>query len=276
VSDRQNKSLVQALQQAAHALRMQQFGQAEQLASGILKSNRADRNAALIMAHALIGQNRAAEALPPLERALRRNDDAEIGTLLGAALCAADRVADGIAQLRRVAGKRPLYLPAFQELAGQLAKAGQLNDAIAVIDDALALAPDSVDLKLDLGRLCLQNNERARARAALTAARDAAPGRHDVLIELAFVLYRDGDYATAADVYRHALGLRPDDTMARSNLAGCLLEMGQRDGGEAALRAVLAGRPNMLTRTASVMATSAHGRFFFRPSAAAKYFGREN
>ena len=74
MSDRQNKSLVQALQQAAHALRMQQFGQAEQLASGILKSNRADRNAALILAHALIGQNRAAEALPSLERALRGKD----------------------------------------------------------------------------------------------------------------------------------------------------------------------------------------------------------
>jgi Flp pilus assembly protein TadD len=267
---------VQALQQAAHALRMQQFGHAEQLANGILKSNRADRNAALILAHALIGQNRATDAIVPLERALRRNDDAEIATLLGAALCAAERTQDGIAQLRRVAAQRPPYLPAFQELAGQLAKAGKLGEAIATIESALALAPDSVDLKLDLGRLCSQNNECTKARTALTAARDAAPGRHDILTELAWVLYRDGDYAAAADIYRHALGLRPDDTMARGNLARCLLEMGQREGGEAALRSVLAGRPNMLSRTAYVMATSAHGRFFFRPSAAAKYFGREN
>jgi Flp pilus assembly protein TadD len=254
---------------------MQQFDRAEQLAAKFLKSNRADRNAVLILAHALIAQNRHAEAIVPLERAARRKSDAEIETLLGAALCGSGRSEDGIRQLRRTAAQRPPYLPSFQELAGQLAKAGQLNEGIKTIENGLALVPESIDLKLDLGRLLFQNNQRAEARAVLMAARDAAPGRPDILIELARALQVDGEYAAAADAFRHALALRPDDTMTRANLAACLLEMGQRDGGEAALRAVLRGRPHMLSRAAYVLAASSHGRFFFRMSAAAKFLGRE-
>jgi Flp pilus assembly protein TadD len=275
VNSRLNNSRDQALQQASQALRMQQFDRAEQLATKFLKTNRTDRNAVLILGHALIAQNRHADAIEPLERAARRSSDAEIETLLGAALCNSGRSEDGIEQLRRTAAQRPPYLPAFQELAGQLAKAGQLNEGIKIIENGLALAPESIDLKLDLGRLFLENNDRAKARDILVAARDAAPGRPDILTELARTLLFDGEYAAAADAFRHALGLRPEDTLARANLAACLLEMGQRDGGEAALRSVLRGRPHMLGRVAYALSASSHGRFFFRPSALAKFLGRE-
>jgi Flp pilus assembly protein TadD len=86
VNNRQNNSRDQALQQASQALQMQQFDQAQQLVSGLLKSNRTDRSAVLVLAHALIGQNRHVEAIMPLERVMRRNSDAEIETLLGAVL----------------------------------------------------------------------------------------------------------------------------------------------------------------------------------------------
>ena len=73
MSGRQNSFIAQTLQQASLALRMQQFGRAEQLAAEILKSNRADRSAVLILAHALIAQERAGDAVVPLERAVRRS-----------------------------------------------------------------------------------------------------------------------------------------------------------------------------------------------------------
>jgi len=228
----------------------------------------------LILAHALIAQNRQGEAIVPLEKALRRSSDPEVETLLGAALCGSRRSVDGIEQLRRTAARRPPYLPAFQELAGQLAKTGQLNEAIRIVEDGLALAPESIDLKVDLGRLLLQNNDRAKARDILIVARDAAPGRPDILTELARTLLFDGEYAAAADAFRHALALRPEDTLTRANLAACLLEMGERNGGEATLRSILRGRPHMLGRVVYALASS-HGRFFFRPSAAAKFLGRK-
>ncbi|WP_347342436.1 tetratricopeptide repeat protein [Bradyrhizobium brasilense] len=158
-------------------MRAQQFAQAEQIATHVLKSNRTDRHAALLLAHALMGQNRGGEAIAALERVARRADDGEVETLLGALLCGAGRVTDGIAQLRRTAARRPPYFPSFQELAGQLAKAGQHDEAISTVEAGLALAPESVDLKLDLGRLLQETNDIARAASVLTAARDAAPGR---------------------------------------------------------------------------------------------------
>ena len=69
----------------------------------------------LILAHALIAQNRQGEAIVLLERAVRRGSDAEIETFW-AALCGSRRLADGIEQLRRTAVRRPPYLPAFQEM----------------------------------------------------------------------------------------------------------------------------------------------------------------
>ena len=271
MSKAQNRLQAQALQEAIQALRGRQFARAEQIAASILRTAKTDRAALLVHAHALLGQQRASEAVAPLEKAILRGSDPELETLLGAALCESRRVADGIAQLRKTAARRPPFLPAFQELAGRLAKSAELTEAIKVIEDALALAPDSVDLKLDLGRLCLQANDRARARANLVAAREAAPGRPDILVELAWVQFLDGDYAEAAGTYKHALGLRPEDTQTRANLAMCLMEMGDRAGAEAALRTVVRGRPHLLSRAAYTMVVSSHGRFFFRPSDAAKF-----
>ena len=270
-----NNALAQLLQQAFLALRARQFDVASRLASEALKSNRNDRNAVLMLAHALLGQERPEAAIAPLEKAARHGNDPEIETLLGHVLCRARRTTDGIAQLRRTAARRPLYLPAFQELAGQLANAGDIGGAIGIIAEAITLAPDNIDLQLDLGRLHLRNNDRTSARAVLTAARAAAPGRTDILTELAGAEYLDGAYKDAAETYRHALALRPDDAPSRANLAICLLEMGERGRGEAALRAVVRGRPHMLSRAAFALATTSRGRFFFRPSAAAKYLERE-
>jgi tetratricopeptide (TPR) repeat protein len=271
----QSSSLIKALQEAATALRSNQFARAEQLAEKILKSNRTDRHAVLILAHALLGQNRTDEAIAPLERLVRRGGDGEVETLLGAALCNSGRRADGIAQLRQTVARRPAYLPAFQELAGQLARTGQFDEATVVIEDALALAPDNVELRLDLGRLLIQNNGHARASQILASLRDAAPGRPDILAELGRALRITGDYAAAVDAYRHALALRPDDALSRASLAACLLEMGQRDAAEAALRATVSGRPDMLGRAIHALTAASHGRCFFSLSAAAKFLGVE-
>lgn len=257
------------------ALRTRQFAQAEQIAASILKSSRMDRNATLLLAHALRGQNRGDEAIAPLERITRRGDDGEVETLLGALLCGAGRATDGIAQLRRTAARRPPYIPSFQELAGQLAKAGQYVEAISTVEGGLALAPDSVDLQLDLGRLLHDTSDFARAARVLTAARDAAPGRLDVLNQLGRVLVLHGDYAAAADAFRRVLAQYPDDRSTRAYLATSLFEQGERDAAEAALRSVIRGQPQLLGRAAFVMAAGSRGRFFFSQRDAAKFLGGE-
>src|SRR5207248_3110182 len=112
------------------------------------------------------------------------SSDANIETLLGAALGSAGRRAEAIEQLRQTTARRPPFTPAFQELAGQLANAGRLEEAIAVIESGLALAPENIDLRLDLARLHLYQNQRGKARAVLLNALEAAPARPEILIAL--------------------------------------------------------------------------------------------
>jgi tetratricopeptide (TPR) repeat protein len=266
----------QLLERAAFALRTQRFAEAEQLASEVLKANRTDIGAVTVLAQALIAQRREADAVAPLEKAARRGSNPGIETLLGAALGGAGRRAEAIELLQRTTMRRPPFLPAFQELAGQFARDGRFEEAIAAIESALALAPHSIDLQLDLGRLHLQRNDRGKARAILDKALEAAPGRPDLLTTLARALLLDGEYALAADNYRRALGLRPDDAMTRADLAACLLEMGDREAGEASLRAALRSRSQMLGRAIYGLAVSSHGRFFLRPSTAAKFLQGED
>ncbi len=261
----------QLLEQASFALRTQQFSLAEQLAAEVLKASRTDNAATFIQAQALLAQNRGAEAIILLEKAALRSGDIIFDTLLGAALANAGRNREAIEQLQRTAARRPAYIPAFQQLAGQLANAGQADEAIAVLKDGLSLAPAAIDLQLDLARLHLDRNERAKAREILLTARDTAPDRSDILSLLARVFLLEGDLASAADAYRHSLARQPGDAMTRADFAACLLEMGEREAGEANLRLALRGSPQMLARATHALAASAHGRFFLRPSAVERF-----
>ncbi len=153
VSRKQQHARAQVLERAAAALRMRQFVEAEQLAAEVLRASRADIAAASILARALIGQSRHDEAIAPLERAARHGSDAGIETLLGAALGGAGRREEAIEQLRRTTARRPPFTPAFQELAGQLAKAGRVDEAIAVVESGLVLAPETIELNW-ISRAC--------------------------------------------------------------------------------------------------------------------------
>lgn len=266
-------SRAQLLERAALALRMQRFAEAEQLAAEVLLANRTDAAAVSILAQALLAQMRGEEAIGPLEKAARRHNDPTIETLLAKALGAARRRAEGIELLRRTTARRPPFLPAFQELAGQLTKDGRFDEAINVIESALALAPQIVDLQLDLARLYVHRNERGKARAILLEAHQLARDRSDILTTLARVFLMDGEKALAADACRRALALAPEDALMRADLAACLLEMGERDAGEANLRLAVRGRPQTLGRATYVLTYSSHGRFFFHRSAAARSAG---
>jgi tetratricopeptide (TPR) repeat protein len=278
-SPAQRSSNDQALARAELALRMGNFAEAERLAAGALKADRASGAAASLLGRALMGQGRAADAIAPLKKAARRGNDPAVETLLGGAYAAIGREQDAVAQLREAAARQPPFLPAFRELAGLLAKTGQHDEAIAVLERGLALTAETtglqLDLQLDLARLYLARNARTRARAMLLKARAAAPGRPDILAMLARVLLLDGEYASAAEAYRQVLAQHPDDATTQINLAASLLELDEREAAEQNLRAAMRGRPQMLGRAIHSLAAASHGRFFLRVSSVAKFLHGE-
>src|SRR3954447_19935212 len=143
-------AISKTLENAVLALRMQRPNEAERLAASVLKSDRGNSVAAQILGRALLMQNRADEAILPLQRAARRSDDPAIETELAIALAAAGRRDEALDQLRRTTARRPPFAPAFLEHGGQLAKIGRFDEANAVLESGLAFAPDSVELRMEL------------------------------------------------------------------------------------------------------------------------------
>ncbi|MGH6753960.1 MAG: tetratricopeptide repeat protein, partial [Bradyrhizobium sp.] len=135
----------EALERAVGALQMNRPGEAERLAAGVLRANRNNHMAAKVLGWALLAQNRAADAIAPVERAARRSNDPEIETVLAVALAAIGRQQEALDQLRQTTDRRPAFAPAFREYAGQLVKLGRFDEAIEVIEGAIALAPDVID-----------------------------------------------------------------------------------------------------------------------------------
>jgi tetratricopeptide (TPR) repeat protein len=178
---------------------------------------------------------------------------------------------DTIERLRRATARRPPIAEAFLELGGRLGAAGRADEGAAVLEEGLALLPGSVPLRIGLGYLRLRQGDRPAARALFAAAHAADPARHDALVALAMVVSLDGDHAAAADLYRRALAVRPDDPVTRLNLARGLLELGQTGAGEAALRDAVRGAPQLLRAAIAALADPPRGRLFLRPSAAAAY-----
>ena len=261
----------QALQRASLALQMQRPGEAERIAAEVLKANRGNVLAAQMLGQALLMQNRGAEAIAPLEKAARRSEDPVIETLLGAALALTGRSNEACEQLRRATARRPPYPPAFLEHGIQLARAGRFEEAMAALESGLVFAPDAVDMQRELAAIHLKRNDRSKARELLLRALKVAPERPDLLSALAQVALLDGEYASAAEIFRRVVALRPNDAVARADFGRCLLELGERDAGEASIRMATQESPQLFGRAIMSLAISSRGRFFLRPSAAAKF-----
>ncbi len=264
-SPERNRPPPPALAKALLALHMQQPGEAEQLASQVLKSDRGNTLAAETLGRALMAQNRLDEAIAHLAKFARRTDEPSIETLLAGMLAAVGHRDEALDHLRRAVARRPPYIPAFVELALQLQKTGQFDEAMTVTESGLTFNPQSPDLQLALGYILAERNERIQAREVFAKVHATEPTHHDALLALAMAVIWDGDYGRAADLYRRALAIKPlDDTRIR--LGKCLLELRQREEAEALLRAATHGVSQLATHAVIAMVSASHGRIFLRPS----------
>jgi predicted Zn-dependent protease len=254
-----------ALAKALLALQMQQLEEAEQLASQVLKSDRGNTLAAETLGRALMAQNRLEEAIVHLAKFARRTGEPSMETLLAGMLVAVGRRDEALDHLRRAVARRPHYIPAFVELALQLRKTGQFDEAITVTESGLTFEPQSADLQLALGYALAERNERVRARAVFAKVHAAEPMNHDALLALAATVIWDGDYERAAELYRRALAIKPLDE-TRIRLGKCLLELRQREEAETLLRTATHGVSQLAAPAIKAMVSASHGRIFLQQS----------
>jgi tetratricopeptide (TPR) repeat protein len=262
----------EALQQALVALNSGRVADAERIAAEILKKQPRHPRARHVFGLALLMQGRAKDAIAPLEEAGRGRHDPEIDTQLGIALREAGRPDEALVKLKRAIKRKPPYPASFHELGFLLFSMERYDEAIDALSQGLAVAPMMPELSIQLGNLHLRRRNRHAAKVAFARALSIAPTSHDALFGLAMAHSEDREYAPAAECYRRLLMGRPNDPSLWLNLGHCLLALGQAEAGHDCFRNAARGNPRGHGPALAALAKSGRGRFWLRPSAAARFF----
>src|SRR5690242_6029353 len=143
------------LQQARLALNAKRPQDAQRIAQQILKNDPRRPQALHILGCALLMQDRAAEAIAPLEDAVRALRDPEVDTLLAIALRRTGQSEGALARLKRAIKRRPPFGAAFHELGFLLLSMERHSEAIEVLSHGQELLPMMPELPILLGNVFL-------------------------------------------------------------------------------------------------------------------------
>ena len=261
------------LHRAMVALQGRRAAEAARLAGDVLKDDPRQPRALQILGGALLMQGQPKDAIAPLEEAARSRHDAETDTQLAIALRQAGRPDEALTRLKRAIKRKPPYAPSFHELGYLLVSMERYDEAIEALRRGLEVAPMMPELSIQLGYALLRGARRVEAKMAFARALSIAPGSADALLGIGMTHSELGEYASAAECFRRGLMNRPDDSSLWLRLGHCLLALGQRDAGDDCFRNAARGDPARHRKVLSSLVKSGHGRFWLRPSAAARFFG---
>ncbi len=262
----------EALQRAVFAIQNDLPAEAERIANGILLANAGHREASKILGYALMMLGRPREAIAPLERVARSSRDAECETQLAIGLRQCGRGDDALLWLKRAIKRTPPFPAAFRELGFVLKTFRRYDEAIEVLRQGIAAAPMVTELSVELGSVYQAKNDRPSAVRAYKQALEINP-RHGAAIQgLGTALMDQRNFAEAAELYRRVVAENPGDMGARISLGNCLLSLGQADTAYACLRAASTKDAAHYNNVLKITSSSPRGRFWLRPSAAAKFF----
>jgi tetratricopeptide (TPR) repeat protein len=123
-----------------------------------------------------------------------------------------------IDDLRRRVQKDPASI-AFAQLAEELRRAGELQEAIDTCRNGLAIHPAYLSARVTLGRALLEVNQLDEARAELELVLKSAPENLAAIRGLAEILHRQGSLPAALAQYRTALSLAKNDPDLQQTVA---------------------------------------------------------
>jgi predicted O-linked N-acetylglucosamine transferase (SPINDLY family) len=121
-----------------------------------------------------------------------------------------------------------------------LLQLGRIDDARAALEQALALAPASVEVLCNLGSVLLAAGDPARALDTLETAARIAPAHPAVLNGLGNARRASGDGSGARDAYAAATRAAPAYLGGWCNLAAAELALGEHGAAERAAREAVA------------------------------------
>jgi Flp pilus assembly protein TadD len=155
-------------------------------------------------------------------------------------------------------------------MANLLASLDRGDEAIAVLTRALEIAPRMGELSIQLGFIHHQRGDDAKARELIARGIPLAAPDPDALFMLARLTQNECNFAGAAELYKRLLALTPNDAAARIGLGACLLELKQDEAALREIGAAASTGEKMFGESLSALVSSGRGRFWLRPSLAAK------
>lgn len=158
--------------------------------------------------------------------------------------------------------KSPGDTTAALEFAKALRVIGSEQRAAEVASQALALAPDNVDLMTVLGKSLLASGDPTSAASILRRANNVKPEDLSVLGALGVAYDQTGRQREAQSTYRRVLAAQPDSAATLSNLGLSLTLTGEVEEAEMLLRRAVA-LPEAGTRERQnlAMVLSLQGKF---------------
>jgi len=191
-----------------------------------LAKNPRDFTANLNLGAVLLSRLNAPAAIAALETAAAANPASlEAHNMLGLALARVGRTHEAIAQYQMALKLKPNSASARFNLANAQIKAGDLDAAIDNLHQVLAAFPNDPQPTARLEEALAQRASQlaaqqqwAQAEARYRELVERVPGLAGLRNDLAEVLMREGRNSEAAEQYRQALAIDPDDQTARKGL----------------------------------------------------------
>lgn len=203
---------------------VQSFGERELLANVAMAEKRvreAPTNAEYqaVLGGSYVEVGRTADAIPPLQAALRLKDrSASTYSYLGVALMAQGRLADALAHLQRAAALAPRDERMHFNLGNALGGLSRFAEAEAAYERALALNPEFPDAHVNLGVLLFSRRRVNEAVAHYERAVELSPDSAIIHSNLGGALAAAGRFAEALRHIQRALQLNPGYGPAQDNL----------------------------------------------------------
>jgi len=145
---------------------------------------------------------------------------------LGAVYQREERLSDALAVMQQAVQLAPEAPEQHNNLGNVWMKLGRWEEAARCFRDALALSPADPFALNNLGNAYLQLGRGADALVQLSAAVQAKPDLFEARYNLANTLAEAGRFPEAAQHFTTYLAARPDDAEARSNYGNVLLALG--------------------------------------------------
>lgn len=184
---------------------------------------------ALGLSHLMRGN--AAGAEEALRGAIKwgNRDDAMLHMRLGMALGAQGRAADAIVELRRALAMAPDNLDIVLNLANAEAESGHTAEAEKRLRHVLTRQPNHGDARFNLGTLLMRHDRLDEAAGEFRTLLHYYPGSADAHNSLGIVLERQKQWAPAEQAYRKALALDGGHISALNNLGNVLRAQNRAD-----------------------------------------------